>query len=331
MILLISNTADLTTDFVVREINRRGLEFARLNTDEFPVHGAGIVEIGSGGSQSKKIVWDNRARSLDFEEVSSVLYRRPVPPKIDENVVDEPLRKFCVDESYEFLRGIWYSLNVYWMSKPESIRIAEHKIPQLFLAEKLGFRIPRTAITNDPLRVMDLFESSSVGIIVKPLYIGFIDDKKAPKNIFTSVVTKEHLADSNSIRIAPSIFQERINKEFDLRVTVVGERVFCAKIVSDTLPAGMPDWRILTVDQLKHSNYQLPQDLEEKCVRLVKSLDLEFGAIDLARDSNGEYVFFEINPNGQWAWLETVLGLPISTAIVDQLLHGGSGERETLR
>lgn len=319
MILLISNTNDLTTDFVVREISKRKLKFARLNTDEFPVHGTGTFKIGSSEVPFREILWENREKALDFNEVTSVLYRRPIPPTVDEDVTDQAVRKFCIDESYEFLRGIWYSLDVYWMSKPESIRVAEHKIPQLCLAEKLGFRIPRTVVTNNPSHVLELFESSQTGIIVKPLYIGFIDDKTAPKNIFTSMVTREHLEDPGSIRIAPSIFQEKINKEFDLRITVVGERVFCAKIVSDSLPAEMPDWRILTVDQLKHSVYQLPSDIEKKCMELVQNLDLEFGAIDMAVDSNGDYVFFEINPNGQWAWLETVLDFPISAAIVDKL------------
>jgi glutathione synthase/RimK-type ligase-like ATP-grasp enzyme len=63
----------------------------------------------------------------------------------------------------------------------------------------------------------------------------------------------------------------------------------------------------------------LPADLAERCLELVRAYGLEFAAIDLVRARDGRYVFLEINPNGQWAWLEQVTGLPLRSRLVDLL------------
>lgn len=321
MILIITNTQDLTSDFVVRELTRRRLPFARLNTDEFPTLALGTASFVHGSSQYT-LRWENRTRVLDFREVTAILYRRPVPPVVDANLVNPAIRRFSIDESYDFLRGIWLSLDCFWISHPEAIRKAEHKLVQLRTAQSLSFVVPRTVVTNDPLEARGLFESCGQGIIIKPLYMGFIDDPDQPRTIFTSVVSQGDIEDIETIRLAPSILQEAIAKRFDVRVTVVGDKVFSAKIEAQSLPPGIPDWRFASMDQLKHSHYTLPKSVENACVELVQQLGLEFGAIDLAVDKEGNHVFFEINPNGQWAWLETELGFPISAAIVDHLSAG---------
>jgi glutathione synthase/RimK-type ligase-like ATP-grasp enzyme len=200
-----------------------------------------------------------------------------------------------------------------------SIRKAEHKIYQLNIAHSLNLMIPKTVVTNDPAQVRDLFYSCARGIIIKPLYLGFISHPQSPQMIFTSAVSEADLDDIDSVRCAPSIFQERVEKDFDVRVTVVGERVFSAQIKVDSLPPNIPDWRFAPLEKLKHSVYDLPRNIEKRCLELVKLLGLDFGAIDLAVDRDGNHIFFEINPNGQWAWLETVLNFPISQAIVDRL------------
>lgn len=319
MILIISNTQDLTSDFVVREISKRGLPFARLNTDEFLSAGLGAASFGFGEVPRMSIRWENRPRPLVFDQVTAVLYRRPVPPVPDKSITDSAVRQFCIDESYDFLRGLWFSLECHWMSDPMAIRKAEHKVFQLKVAQHLSFTVPKTIVTNDPARAKDFLHSCPHGIIVKPLYLGFVDQPENPQMIFTSAVSEDDVDDINSVRLTPCIFQERVKKDFDVRVTVVGERVFSARIKATSLPPDIPDWRFAPLEELQHSVYDLPESVEKRCLDLVKLLGLDFGAIDLAVDKDGNHIFFEINPNGQWAWLETVLHFPISQAIVDRL------------
>jgi glutathione synthase/RimK-type ligase-like ATP-grasp enzyme len=328
MILIISNTTDLTSDFVVRELTKRNLKFARLNTDEFPINGKGTVSYKLDGKPSKVIKWKNRKNHLDFNSVESVLYRRPTKPRIDPRIKDDSVMKFCTDESNDFLRGIWYSMNCYWMSSPEAIRKAEHKVFQLEIAKKIGFSIPETLISNDPERIKSFFRLHPKGVIVKPLYLGFIDKGKKSEFIYTTSVHKSDLKHISKAIFAPSIYQQLIKKDFDVRVTVIGEKVFAARIDALNLPKDMPDWRFASIEELRHQKITLPSSIATKCLKLVKSLGLDFGAIDLAVDTHGNYIFFEINPNGQWAWLEVTLDFPLSKEIVNRLVemrgHGGN-------
>ena len=71
--------------------------------------------------------------------------------------------------------------------------------------------------------------------------------------------------------------------------------------------------------KLKFQQTEIPKSIELKCIELVKRLELKFGAIDLIKDKNDNFVFLEINPNGQWAWIEMDTGLQISDAIIAEL------------
>lgn len=320
MILLISNTQDVTTDFVVRELVRQAIPFARLNTDEFPINGFGSVTFGKVLKTKKIIKWENREKWLDFSCVRAILYRRPVPPVPDSVISEKEIRRFCIDESYDFLRGTWFSLNCHWISHPEVIRKAEHKIYQLSVAQQLELPVPRTLVSNDPMEIKAFYDGCSHKMIVKPLYLGFINTPNNPQFIYTTTVSRVDMQDIETARFAPAIYQEKIDKLFDVRVTIVGDTVFAAKIETSSLPSTIPDWRFASIDDLKHTEYELPCKIESLCKSLVQSLGLDFGAIDLAVDRDGKHIFFEINPNGQWAWLETILGFPISKEIVDRLV-----------
>ncbi len=323
MVLIITNTQDLTSDFIVKEINRRKIPFARLNTDEFPNMAIGNAYY-SNGLTKITMKWENRKKFLDFDKVTSVLYRRPIFPIPNPQIDDEAIRHFCIDECYEFLRGIWLSLDCFWMSHPESIRKAEHKLVQLKLAKKIGFIIPETLISNDPVEVTYFYRNLNKKMVIKPLYMGFVNYPGNPRNIYTSQVLEEDMKAIEDVRCTPSIFQEKIEKDFDVRVTVIGDKIFPVKIfTTKALPKHMPDWRCIPYQNLRYSIYTLPADVKEKCIELVNKLNLEFGAIDLAVDKEGNHVFFEINPNGQWAWLEESVGLPLSYEIVNRLISGG--------
>jgi glutathione synthase/RimK-type ligase-like ATP-grasp enzyme len=65
----------------------------------------------------------------------------------------------------------------------------------------------------------------------------------------------------------------------------------------------------------------LPAAIEEKCVALTQRLGLRFGCIDMIVTPEDKYVFLEINPNGQWRWVQELTGMPIAEAIADLLIH----------
>ena len=121
------------------------------------------------------------------------------------------------------------------------------------------------------------------------------------------------------LALAPVTFQEKVEKVSDIRVTVVGDDVFAAEILSQGRESSKVDWRATDDPNLEHRVHELPSALVSRCRRLVSHLGLNFGALDLALKPDGTYVFFEINPNGEWLWLEDQLGFPLSERIATWL------------
>jgi glutathione synthase/RimK-type ligase-like ATP-grasp enzyme len=105
---------------------------------------------------------------------------------------------------------------------------------------------------------------------------------------------------------------------------VVGTRVFAAEIRSQDSQRQQTDWRHRPEygQSRFYAVHSLPANVARQCVHLVKALNLTFGALDLILTPDDRYVFLEVNSNGQWAYIENILGLPISDAIAELLTHG---------
>lgn len=67
--------------------------------------------------------------------------------------------------------------------------------------------------------------------------------------------------------------------------------------------------------------HELPGHIEEKIDEMMRLLGLQFGAIDMILQPDGEYVFLEVNPQGEWGMLEKYLGFPISATIAEKLVN----------
>ena len=125
----------------------------------------------------------------------------------------------------------------------------------------------------------------------------------------------------DACKTVPCVFQEYIPKDIEIRATVVGEQVFAAEIHSQTSQRTKHDWRRYDLENTLHKPHELPIEVRGACVGITRHYGLEFGAIDLILTPEKKYVFLEINPNGQWAWIEVLTGLPISDAIAQSLAN----------
>jgi len=317
-ILLITTRADIASDYVVLELSRLNASFYRINTDQFPLSASSTIEINSSSS-SPRWLWQTKERTVGLDELRCIWFRRHrlpmMPPDIENAHAEYSLR-----ESDWFLRGALYTQQLTWMSHPTSLQLAESKTFQLSTARSIGLRVPDTIITNSPEDVRSFFETQSRGVIAKPLRLGYFDYGQRKTCVFTNKVEWADLENDDPIRIAPVIYQELIPKSFDIRVTVVGEDIFSAAIDSQSVPSARIDWRRADTDTLRHLVHALPPNVSDLCLRLVAKLGLSFGALDFALTPDGEYVFLEINPNGQWAWIEDLLDLPISESVASWLV-----------
>ncbi len=192
------------------------------------------------------------------------------------------------------------------------------KPTQLVAALRCGFKIPATIVSNDPSEIL-AFVRGAPGPVVYKTFGAIVP---------TTVVTDDLLAEPDLLRWTPGIYQHYVLKDHELRVTVIGRRLFAVRINSQATARGQIDWReAQRTPRGKKSDLTLepaalPAAVEVRCLRLMKALGLVYGAIDLIVTPQKEYVFLEVNPSGQFLWIESALGLPLLDAMSELLIQG---------
>jgi glutathione synthase/RimK-type ligase-like ATP-grasp enzyme len=310
-VLIISTIADAATDEIVRILNEGRVPCIRVNTENFPFSGKFLNRPGACAQFDQKYISTPR----------SIWYRRLRTPSRPDDM-DSGVYDFCLQESRAALLGQILHINTRWMSHPRAIWQAENKPFQLSTAAAIGLRIPRTVITNDPIEIRAAFADFG-DMIVKPVRSGYFMNEGEEYSVFTSRVLKSHLESLDSALRCPSIYQELVPKRFDIRITVVGHKIFGAAIDSQSDAFALVDWRHASNPNLPHCAISVPQDLQAQLLALMDRLDLSFGAIDMIETPSGEYVFLEINPSGQWLWLDDLLNFGISNAVAEWLAFSG--------
>jgi glutathione synthase/RimK-type ligase-like ATP-grasp enzyme len=256
-------------------------------------------------------------RRLALDRVGAVWYRRIRPMTVDPALADETARLFAWSEANEALLGVWYAMRCFWMNPPLADEAALRKIHQLRIARRAGLAIPETLVTNSPDEARDFVGRHGAGQVIRK---AFRNIAQAPRE--TALVTERELGVLDSVRFAPVIFQAFVPARLDLRVTVVGGEIFAASIASDA--AYGVDYRP-GLASAEVRPYRLPDPVAERLLALMAELGLAFGAVDFRVTPEGEHVFLEVNPAGEYLFISERTGLPIPQAIAATL------EREARR
>jgi ATP-grasp ribosomal peptide maturase len=307
VILVLTRLEDSSADMVISHLIARGAQVARFDPGiDFP---ARATISASFGIDPPRGHLNTGSRRVELERVKAVYYRRPTPYRTGG---PSQVERFAAAQARFGLGGTLATLPCPYLSHPWTLATAEHKPLQLITAQRAGFIVPATLITN---RVEDAraFAVEHGPIVYKPLRgTPYIDSNGDFCTIWTTLIDPADL--DETISHTAHLFQACVSKVADLRVTVVGERAFCVRIDSDLL-----DWRA-DYDRISYTVIDAPPGLAERCLIFLKDLGLRFGAFDFALTSDGP-VFLECNPNGQWGWIEDHTGLPIARAIADLLLE----------
>ncbi|MEO1347947.1 MAG: MvdD family ATP-grasp ribosomal peptide maturase [Cyanobacteria bacterium J06635_15] len=319
-VLIITHSNDnKSIPMVMEAIHEQGGKAFRLNTDQFPTEVQLNLTCGPQTEQSRLI---SEQGSLDLSEVSSVWYRRI---RIGQNIptrMESQLRNASIKESRRTIMGMIASLKGFHLDPVAKIRRTEHKQLQLQVAQAVGLEIPRTLTTNNPIAVREFAQTCEHGIITKMLASFAVYEDDQEKVVFTNPVSAEDLENLEGLRFCPMTFQETIPKALELRTTIVGREIFTAAVNSQRLEAAHHDWRRQGTSLLHDwEPYSLPSDIQEKLFMLMDYFGLNYGAIDIILTPDNRYVFLEVNPCGEFFWLDILGGLPISRAIADLLLN----------
>jgi len=309
LILVVTNRDDLTADWLILELEQRGAPFLRFNTEDYP--------------ETARVVWTPAGASLSFAghdvelaAVTAIWFRRPVLPRLDS--IDGARGQWAAREAREALDGVWRTFEGRFVNRPERNQLAGVKPEQLVRAARHGFSVPKTLVTNDPAAA-GAFLDDTPEAICKPLYSGRVPGGEEEGLFFTTLLDDAARQAVRELGPEPYLFQEFVDKRYDVRVTVIGDEVFAVRIDSQAVAEARVDWRKGAPSAAAHSVEELPAEVAVRCLALTRDYGLEFAAIDLAL-SDGGYVFFEVNPNGQWAWVEQLTGLPLRARLADLLL-----------
>ena len=304
---------------VAEAIARRGGHTIRFDTDRYPTE----VRLTAyyGASNDERLTLTNEEGEFDLREVTAIWHRRVNLGGRLPATLDKQLRHASLGEASAAAHGMFASLKAFRMDHLHHIRHAENKQLQLQVARELGLHIPRTLTTNDPAAVRMFAKSCDGGIVTKMLSSFAIYDEGKELVVFTNAVKPEDLEDLSGLSICPATFQELLPKSLEIRVTVAGRRVMSAAIDSQVSARAVHDWRRDGLRMLEDwQPYQLPLEVEEKILHLMDYFSLHYGAIDIILTPDGKHVFLELNPCGEFFWLERFAGLPISDAIAGVLL-----------
>lgn len=316
MILILTGPDDVTADAVVDELSARGAVFTKFDPADFGDKASVAASFGGGASRA---VIHRPDGPLDLADVRTVWWRQPGLVG-GAGLTGEEWRATSDD-----LLDTLDRPGTLVLPGPYSVIMrAQHKMRQFGIAAELGLEIPATLVTDEPDEVLAFVarHPQSVSKRIAPgLPVTTVDGREAFR--YTEVLRPVDLLNVDAVRLCPVAVQEYVPKRLELRVTVVGSRVFPAAIHSQGTHHTRDDWR-----RYDHANTavewhaEFPDEVAHRCVELTRRHGLAYGAIDLVLTPDGRYVFLEINPGGQYLWIEWLTGMPISAAIAELLIEG---------
>jgi len=311
-VLIVSNFSDGHARAVISELHERGARVQLLDLADYP--GKLALTLAFDGGNRRFQLRRPGGGQLDLDEVRAVWWRRPSEFGLPNTLRDPACRRLALSESTTAFHGLFEAMDALWINPPVLDAAASHKPYQLALAQRLGLEIPQTMMTSDPDEAREFWRACEGDVIYKQ----FIALPEAWSETRRLGEAETKAADA-AIRLAPVIFQRHVAAVADLRVTIIDEEVFAAAVDVRDLAYDV-DVR-LNLDA-KHVAHNLPDDIANKLRALMRHLGLMYGAIDLRLTNDGRYVFLEINPAGQFLYIEQQTGQPIAAKLAGTLAGG---------
>jgi len=311
-VLIVSSLADPHARAVIAILGERGERVELLDLADYPCK-LTLTLAFQGGKRRVRLRRPGEGE-LDLESVRAVWWRRPGAFVLPETLRDPAHRRLALSEASTAFHGAYESMNALWVNRPTLDAIASHKPYQLALAQMVGLEIPQTMMTSDPEEAREFWRECGGDVVYKQFMA--LPETWSETRRLGEAETK--IADA-AIRLAPVIFQRHIVAIADLRVTIIGDEMFAAAVDVRSLSYDV-DVR-LNLDA-KHVAYDLPDDVKEMLRELMRRLGLVYGAIDMRLTEDGRYVFLEINPAGQFLYIEQQTGQPITAALAARLAAG---------
>lgn len=313
-VLILAQDLDASADMMVTALRERGVVVWRVNTAWFPQYLRVTATLHDGRWAGQLIT---PRYVVDLDRIEAVWYRSPEAFSVSPELSPAEQQHCRVEAKYG-LGGVLASLAALWVNHPSRLADAAYKPVQLALAREVGLRAPDTLITNDPEDARRFVRSGRT--VTKLLGPNTISESSQRKLSFTQVITPDDCDDSPGFRATTHLFQRWVPKAWEARVIVVGD-LFTAVRINAASDASYIDWRA-DYPALGYEVIELPADVESGIRALMSSFGLLYGALDFAITPDHEWVFLEINPGGQYGWLESATRIPFTGYLADLLMKG---------
>ena len=322
MVLCVTHSNDVfNTSLVIASLEKMGIKTIRFNTDEL-LNSALVTHKLVNGKMDVLLRINDKLYS--YKNIKAVWFRKLWSPKILDTI-DQAYQNNVASEIRSSLFSFFNLLekNTFCINKiSQELNVERDKFNQLYCAKKSELLIPDTIVTSNFDELLHFYNANNQTIIAKLQNALSFAIQNAQQFFPTTEINASNVQMlEDTIRICPMIFQTNIQKAFELRIVFINGKCLTAKINATQSIHGKTDWRNSEENATKWEKFELPPNQIEKLIKLMHSLNLIFGVIDMIVTPNNEFVFLEVNPSGEWGMLEKDLGLPISQTIANTIAN----------
>lgn len=288
-------------------LNKKGIESFIWESSEFPVDQKLTLHINEYRETKHYSKINNK---LEMDKFDVIWNRRTGRQRFSRKLHKGDLR-FAKSETLDFLNGYIETLSsgAFWVNLPEAKYKVSNKPVQLKMAFESGLEIPETIFTNDPDEVMQFYNKKEGRIVYKPFRtniwsLPYNNNDYSAIN-YTSKLEISDFEDPDIISFAPGIYQEEIDKKYELRIIIMGRYFVSVRIESQCSEYSKIDWRP-EQRNIPMSEIEIPSEIKAKLLDMMGKANVVFGCVDMIVDRDDNYIFLEINEMGQFLWIESV-------------------------
>lgn len=316
-VLIITHSEDNNVvDTVIQQIQQLGGSCVRFDVDRYPLESRLSSSFVNGQWQG---LLETPQATSSLDDITAVWYRRSyhIGKGLD-TLLEKEYLSSTLGELRRTLFGMLEGLKCFQIERYSVYRRLDSKEEQLRIAKDCGLEVPATCITNSPAQLKAFLENTGKPVIAKMQSAFAIYWDGQEHVVFTNEVTTAHLDQLNGLRYCPMVFQEKLDKALELRVTIVGREIFCFSIDSKQLVDWRKEGAALANEWLA---YTLPGDIQQALLAFMDTYGLNYGAIDLILTPEGKYYFLEVNAAGEYFWLDKQCDHAISRHLAAVLLN----------
>ncbi len=311
-VLCLARPGDPSVELVARALARRGVELVWPDLRRFP----GELSLGFGVGED---ALPPRLGGVELAGARSLWIRHlEVGEALPETLSPEH-RSACASLGYAAVISLIECLDLFQLDPLEAVEAAPVKARQGQLARRFGLEVPRTLVSNDADTIRAFARRCGGELIAKMLESGsvLLQGADGLEPYPTTLLSADDLESLDGIALSPMIFQERIPRRLEARVTVVGHDVFVAAVeggeavdvrTDPSLIAGLRPY------------VGVPERVRAGLLAMLDHLGLNFGTFDLILTPEGRWVFLEMNTVSFFDHVERNAGLPISESVSELLL-----------